>query len=126
MSKTQHKPVILVVDDQPENIDVLSSILRSDYKVKAATNGEKALQIALQKDLPDLIMLDVMMPGIDGYEVCRRLKQDERAGDVPVIFVTALQGEKDREMATISGGVDYINKPVKPEEVRVKVSRYLK
>lgn len=77
MSEELIKPTILVVDDQAENIDVLSNILRGDYKVKAAINGDKALHILQQKEVPDLILLDIMMPGLDGYEVCRRLKKLE-------------------------------------------------
>ena len=115
------RPTVLVVDDQPENIDVLSNILRSNYKVKAATNGSKALQIIQQKEQPDLILLDIMMPGMDGYEVCQKLKEQGLAGDIPVIFVSALQNVEDRVRAFTSGGVDYITKPVQPEEVKARV-----
>lgn len=121
MSKEQNKTTILVVDDQPENIDVLSNILRTDYKVKAALNGEKALQIVQQKDVPDLILLDIMMPGIDGFEICKRLKEDAYTRNIPVIFISALQHIEDRVKAFTSGGVDYITKPVQPEEVRARV-----
>ena len=120
-----NKPTILVVDDQPENIDVLSNILRANYKVKAAINGEKALQIARQENAPDLVLLDIMMPGIDGYEVCRRLKEEGRTRDIPIIFVSALQHIEDRIMAFTAGGVDYITKPVQPEEVQARVRAHV-
>jgi len=79
------KPTLLIVDDVPGNIDVLAAVLRGDYKIKAATSGDKALDLA-HTFHPDLILLDVMMPGIDGYEVCRRLKNDPRTHDIPVIL----------------------------------------
>lgn len=125
MSDTTNKATILVVDDQPENIDVLSNILREDYKVKAAINGEKALQIIQQKEAPDLILLDIMMPGIDGYEVCQRLKENDSTRDIPVIFVSALQNIDDRLKAFTAGGVDYLTKPVQPEEVRARVRAHV-
>ena len=89
MAPDSQKQTILVVDDTPENIDVLSGILNQEYRVKVALNGERALKIAASDSPPDLILLDVMMPGMDGYEVCRRLKGDEATHDIPVIFVTA-------------------------------------
>jgi len=119
------KPVILVVDDQPENIDVLSNILRDAYKVKAAINGEQALQIIQEKQAPDLILLDVMMPGIDGYEVCKKLKDNARSKSIPVIFVSALQNISDRVTAFAVGGVDYITKPVQSEEVLARVRAHV-
>ncbi len=125
MSKISNESTILIVDDQPENIDVLSNILRADYKVKAAINGEKALEIIQQKQLPDLILLDIMMPGVDGYEVCRQLKSDSHTCDIPVIFVSALQNVDDRVTAFTAGGVDYITKPVQPEEVRARVQTHI-
>ena len=121
MDGDKSRVTVLVVDDQPENIDVLSNILRSDYKVKAATNGNKALQIIQQKEQPDLILLDIMMPGMDGYEVCEKLKEQGLAGNIPVIFISALQNVEDRVKAFTSGGVDYITKPVQPEEVKARV-----
>jgi putative two-component system response regulator len=80
---------VLVVDDTPENIDLLVEILKDDYKVKAARNGEQGLKIARLPIAPDLILLDIMMPGIDGFEVCRQLKEDPTTSDIPIIFVTA-------------------------------------
>jgi len=113
VSPVDHKPTILVVDDVPGNIDVLTAVLRGDYKIKAATSGDKALALA-QTFHPDLILLDVMMPGMDGYEVCRRLKSDPRTRDIPVIFVTALSDEGNEEEGFAAGGVDYITKPISP------------
>ena len=86
----------MIVDDTPENIDVLDGILKDEYKIKAALNGEKALKIASAKKPPDLILLDIMMPGTDGYQVCRRLKQNKATQGIPVIFVTAKKEVKDR------------------------------
>ena len=84
------QPTVLVVDDTPENIDVLAGILQEDYRVKVAIDGERALRVAQSDAAPDLILLDVMMPGLNGFEVCRQLKLDYRTAHIPVIFVTAL------------------------------------
>lgn len=116
---------ILIVDDTPANIDVLANILESvGYAVSFATNGEKAIQIALF-DRPSLILLDVMMPGMDGFETCRRLKSHAKIVDIPVIFVTAKTQAKDIAAAFEAGGVDYITKPVRQEEVLARVSTHL-
>lgn len=122
--KEEAKPTILVVDDVPSNIDVLVAILRSDYKVKAATSGERALALA-RASPPDLILLDIMMPGMDGYEVCRRLKADPKTSAIPVIFVTALSEEANEEEGFAAGGVDYLTKPVSPAIVRARVRTHL-
>jgi len=116
---------ILVVDDTPENIDLLSAILREEYRVKAATRGEKALQIARSDPKPDLILLDIMMPEMDGYEVIEALKIDPNTTHIPVIFVTALSDEMDEETGLNMGAVDYIIKPVSPALVRARVSAQL-
>jgi len=119
------KPTILVVDDVPENIDVLRGILAADYKIKVALNGEKALKIACSESPPDLVLLDVMMPGMNGYEVCRRLKADPRTRKTPVIFVTAM-GDVDNEKQGFDlGAVDYITKPVSPPIVHARVEAQL-
>lgn len=86
---------ILIVDDTPANIDVLAATLQNDYRIIVATRGKKALQLATSADPPDLILLDIMMPGMDGYETCRRLKANARTRRIPVIFVTALSDEED-------------------------------
>lgn len=115
---------ILIVDDLPENIDVLGAIL-TDYKRIIALNGEKALQKAFSDNPPDLILLDIMMPGMDGYEVCAQLKADERTRDIPVIFLSALDEAADKVKAFAVGGVDYVTKPFHVEEVLARVKNHL-
>ena len=116
---------VLVVDDEPDNIKIFMELLRSDYTIKVATNGEKALQIALSDTPPDLILLDVMMPGIDGYEVCRRLKAEPLTKGIPIIFVTAKGGEEDQAKGFELGAVDYVAKPFSPSVVRARVRTHL-
>lgn len=123
-SPNDHKPTILIVDDVPGNIDVLAAVLRGEYKIKAATSGDKALALA-HTFHPELMLLDVMMPGMDGYEVCRRLKSDPRPRDIPVIFVTALSDEGNEEEGFAAGGVDYLTKPINPAIVRARVKTHL-
>ncbi len=115
---------ILVVDDAPENIQVLQEILKEDYKVKAATSGEKALEL-IKKDQPDLILLDVMMPGMDGHEVCQFLKSQKETQDIPIIFVTAMSDQKDEAHGIALGAVDYISKPISPAVVMQRVKLQL-
>ena len=115
------RQTVLVVDDTPENIDVLSGVLRSDYKVKAALNGEKALKIARSDSPPDIILLDIMMPEIDGYEVCGRLKADPLTAKIPIIFVTAKVEIEDEQKGLELGAVDYITKPISPPIVKARV-----
>ncbi|MGC9527250.1 MAG: response regulator, partial [Limnospira sp.] len=112
------KSKILIVDDSPDNLQVLMQILKDDYAVIAATAGEKALQLAAKEPVPDLIVLDVVMPEIDGYEVCRRLKANPETREIPVIFVTAL-GEVGNETRGFElGAVDYMTKPLNPPVVK--------
>lgn len=116
---------ILMVDDTQENIDVLRRVLTKEgYRLFFANNGEKALQIAVRA-LPDLILLDVMMPGMDGFETCRRLKQQDITKDIPIIFITAKNQTEDIVEAFESGGVDFINKPFRQEEVQARVRMHL-
>lgn len=122
---TTTKATILVVDDTPENINVLSGILKSQYRVKAALNGTIALKIAKASPKPDLILLDVMMPEIDGYEVCRQLKQDPETCDIPIIFVTAKSAVEDEEHGLSLGAVDYIIKPISPPLVLARIRTHL-
>ena len=119
------KQHILVVDDMPDNIEVLRGILRTDYTVHAALNGELALQIAHGEHRPDMILLDIMMPGMDGYEVCRQLKADPRSEKIPVIFVTAKGDIEDEQHGLELGAVDYITKPVSAPIVKARVSTQL-
>ncbi len=115
---------LLVVDDVPENIDVLSGILRPHYRVKYATNGPDTLEICASSP-PSLVLLDVMMPGMCGHEVCRRLKADPRTRDIPVIFLTALTETRDEEIGLALGAVDYLHKPCKPAIVLHRVRIHL-
>jgi PAS domain S-box-containing protein len=116
---------VLVVDDAPEHIDVLREILKENFNIKAASNSRKALEIALNDHRPDLILLDILMPDMDGYEVCRRLKADERTRDIPVIFVTVLDEEEDEAKGFDLGAVDYITKPFSPAIVNARVKTHL-
>ena len=125
MDKILEKPLILVVDDTPENIEVLANVLRDDYEVKAALNGARALKIANTDPRPDMILLDIMMPEMDGYEVCERLKADPSTSDIPIIFVTAKDDIADEEHGFELGAVDYITKPISPSIVRARVNTQL-
>ena len=122
---TAEKKVILVVDDVPANIDVLSEILRPTYQVKVATNGSMALKIVRASMPPDLILLDIMMPEMDGYEVCRQLKANPATRNIPVIFVTAMDEVGDETKGFEFGAVDYITKPVSPPIVSARVKTQL-
>lgn len=116
---------ILAVDDTPENLDVLRVTFGSEYRLKIATDGAKALEIAWSTTPPDIILLDVMMPDMDGFEVCRRLKQDPRTSKIPVIFITALGHEKDQLRGLELGAVDYLQKPINPMLARVRVKNQM-
>ena len=115
---------VLVVDDKVENIDVLTGILRDEYSVKAAVNGQMALKVA-EKTLPDLILLDIMMPGMDGYEVCYLLKRNPFTRNIPVIFVTAKDQEIDEVKGFEAGAVDYITKPISPSVTKTRVKAHI-
>ncbi|WP_416763523.1 response regulator [Roseateles sp. So40a] len=117
---------VLVVDDTPDNLTLMSELLRDRYRVKIANHGEKALRIAAAEPRPDLILLDVMMPGMDGYEVCERLKADPATRDVPVIFLTARSDVADETRGLAMGAVDYITKPISPPIVRARVRTHLR
>ncbi|MDO6680438.1 two-component system response regulator [Shewanella sp. 10N.286.52.C2] len=118
------RQTILVVDDTAENIDVLAGVLKSDYQIKIAKNGKLALKIAKAMTL-DLILLDIMMPGIDGFEVCRQLKQDKRTQHIPIIFVTAKISAADELKGLELGAADYITKPFNPPIVLRRVQTQL-
>lgn len=119
------RQTVLIVDDIPENIDVLREILKNSYRLKVALNGEEALEIVRSGEPPDLVLLDVMMPRMDGYEACRRMKSDSRTSGVPVIFITAMGEEKDETRGFELGAVDYITKPVNPAIVNARVKTHL-
>jgi PAS domain S-box-containing protein len=120
-----NKKTILVVDDVPENIAILEEILSEEYRVKAATGGEAALKIARGDPPPDLILLDIAMPGMDGFEVCRRLKDDGAGASIPVIFLTSKDKAADETMGFEVGAVDYLTKPVNTETVKTRVKAHL-
>jgi len=119
------RPTILIVDDTPENIELLCGVLEADYCTRIAVNGEKALRIAFSDEKPDLILLDIMMPGMNGYEVCRALKASPDTRGIPVIFVTAMGEAKDEQTGLELGAVDYITKPINPPIVRARVKTHL-
>jgi putative two-component system response regulator len=121
----EEKSTILVVDDTPENIDILSGILHDTYKVKVALNGQRALAIAQKKPHPDMILLDVMMPEMDGYEVCSILKKNPATANIPVIFITAMNDEQSEEKGLNLGAVDYIFKPISPSITKSRIKTHL-
>ena len=122
--KESKKDVILVVDDQPNNLKVISSVLGDSYSLSFANNGPNALKI-LENLQPDLILLDVMMPGMDGYEVCQRIKSTEKTKELPVIFLTAKNDIEDILKAFRAGAVDYITKPFNIMELKVRVGNHI-
>jgi len=124
MAEQKDKPVILAVDDTPENLDVVKGILVPEHTVKVAPNGKIALKIA-EAQAPDLILLDIMMPDMDGYEVCRRLKRNPQTADIPVIFLTAKGETSDEAEGFDLGAADYILKPVNPPILRARVKTHL-
>jgi putative two-component system response regulator len=119
------KPTILAVDDTPDNLTVISSILKELYTVKVATDGETALKIATQGESPDLILLDIMMPDMDGYEVCRRLKANPKTRDIPAIFLTALNDPYHEATGLQLGAVDYVSKPISPPILLARIKNHL-
>lgn len=119
------RQTILIVDDTPDNITLLSTLLKERYKTKVATNGERALKVAATNPPPDLILLDIMMPGMDGYEVCQRLKANAETSDIPVIFLTAKAQAEDEEKGLKLGAVDYITKPISPPIVLARIETHL-
>ncbi|MDA8162607.1 MAG: response regulator, partial [Desulfobacteraceae bacterium] len=123
---TAQRATILVVDDTADNLKLMSGLLKDYYKVKIANNGKKALAIAALDTRPDLILLDIMMPEMDGYEVCRQLKRDPMTRDIPVIFLTAKAEVEDEEMGLRLGAVDYVIKPISPPIVLARVETHLK
>jgi sigma-B regulation protein RsbU (phosphoserine phosphatase) len=125
VSKTEEKKVVLVVDDVPANIQAVNSILKDTYKIRIATNGMKALDLVNEAPAPDLILLDVLMAGLDGYEVCKRLKASSETREIPVIFLTAQTEIEDETRGFEVGAVDYIHKPFSPAVVRARVQTHL-
>jgi serine phosphatase RsbU (regulator of sigma subunit) len=122
MQEKQHK--ILIVDDTPTNIQILNEVLQGDYAIFFATNGPDGIRIA-QREEPDLILLDIMMPGMDGYEVCAKIKSDPQTRQIPLIFITAMSDEVDEAKGLECGAIDYITKPVSPPIVKARVKNHL-
>src|ERR1700758_17439 len=125
MNQPDVKKTVLLVDDAPANIQVVNSILKDIYKIRIATNGAKALELAKADPPPDLVLLDVMMPEMDGYEVCTRLKADLETRDIPVIFLTGQTEVEDETKGFDVGAVDYIHKPFSPAVVKARVQTHL-
>lgn len=123
-SIAEPRPRLLVVDDQPINIQALYQVFAADHQVLMATNGEQALALCADKR-PDVVLLDVVMPGLDGYEVCRRLKEDEATRDIPVIFVTSHNDDVAETQGLELGAADFISKPINPKVVRARVRTQL-
>src|ERR1700757_5281254 len=125
VDQNTQKKTVLLVDDAPSNIQTANSILKDIYKIRIATNGAKALELVKLVPYPDLILLDVVMPGMDGYEVCARLKADPETKDIPVIFLTGQTEIEDETRGFEVGGVDYIHKPFSPAVVKARVNTHL-
>jgi CheY-like chemotaxis protein len=124
IARRGHKPKILVVDDQPINIRVIHGLFKSQFDVVMAMNGEQALSQA-EQHRPDLIILDVMMPDMDGYEVCRRLKASSNTSAIPVVFVTAHNDAADEIQGIALGAIDFISKPINAVLVEARVKTYI-
>lgn len=116
---------VLVVDDQPENLRVVTTLLKDEYRVRVATSGQQALELASQVPQPHLILLDVMMPGMDGYDVCSRLRSEAATVNIPIIFLTAVAETSEEERGFAMGAVDYITKPISPPILRARVRTHL-
>jgi phosphoserine phosphatase RsbU/P len=125
MNQVDQKSTVLLVDDAPANIQIANSILKDHYKIRIATSGAKALELVKVAPLPDLILLDVMMPEMDGYEVCTRLKLDPETKDIPIIFLTGQTEVEDETKGFEVGAVDYIHKPFSPAVMKARVQTHL-
>ncbi|HET6787024.1 MAG TPA: two-component system response regulator [Aquabacterium sp.] len=120
-----HRPTVLVTDDSPQNIELMSRVLGPEYRIKVATSGDKALQLVYGDEPPDLILLDIMMPDLSGHEVCRRIKANPDRCRIPIIFVTAMGTVEDESLGLALGAVDYITKPISPPLVQARVRTHL-
>lgn len=119
------RPLILIVDDNPQNLAVLGALLQPQYRVRAANSGPRALQLLSRAPQPHLVLLDVMMPGMDGYEVLARMRELPDCRSIPVIFVTAMEASEDEEHGLVSGAVDYVTKPLRPAVLRARVAAHV-
>lgn len=124
-SPSPAKPTVLVVDDTPENLQLMYALLRDRYRVRLATSGASCVELARQEPAPDLVLLDIMMPVMDGFEACRLLKADERTRGIPVIFLSAMDQESDQEEGFRCGCVDFITKPISPALTLARVATHL-
>jgi len=120
-----HRKLVLIVDDVPTNLAVAAGALKELFRTKVATNGAKALKIASGAEKPDLVLLDVMMPDMDGYEVCRRLKANPDTATIPIVFITAKTSEDDRAKGIEAGAIDYIHKPFEAPVLIERVQAHL-
>jgi putative two-component system response regulator len=125
MTSSPERASVLIVDDTPDNLTLMFGLLKDQYKVKAANSGEKALKIARSDPMPDLILLDIMMPGLSGYEVCQQLQADPATKEIPIIFLTAMTSTDDERKGLEMGAVDFITKPVNPPIVLARVATHL-
>jgi putative two-component system response regulator len=124
LARASERASLLVVDDTPANLNLMAGLLNTEYRVRLANGGARALELA-QREPPDLVLLDVMMPDVDGYEVCRLLKRDARTRGVPVIFITAMSQIEDEARGFEVGGADFIHKPISPPILRARVKTHL-
>jgi sigma-B regulation protein RsbU (phosphoserine phosphatase) len=125
MSNDGDKPVILLVDDTPANIHIAQAILKDEFRIRVATSGAKALELMKTEPMPALVLLDIEMPGMDGYEVCHQLKADAQTRDIPVIFLTGKTESEDETRGFDAGAVDYVHKPFSPMVVKARVRTHL-
>ena len=121
----QEKPCVIIVDDVPENLRILLELLRTDYRVIPVKDGEAALKKISKAPFPDLVVLDIVMPSMDGYEVCRQLKKNPKTRHIPVIFITAISEVMDEAKAFEIGAVDYITKPFNPLTVKARIRTHI-
>lgn len=119
------KPTILIVDDEPVNIKILNEILKQDHNIKVATNGHQAILQAQLQPVPDMILLDILMPDMNGFEVCKNLKNQSQTLDIPIIFITSSSEEEDESKGFEAGAVDFIAKPIRPSTVKARVKNHL-
>jgi two-component system, sensor histidine kinase and response regulator len=122
----ENRPNILIVDDIPSNLHLLSELFKNDYQIRIATNGETVLKICAAKNVPDLILLDIMMPGMDGFEVAKRLRQQANSENIPIIFITALSDVDARMQGFELGAVDFVSKPINPNELKQRIINFLR
>ena len=123
--KNASQPIVMVVDDNPDNLNVVADLLSNEYSIRAIPSGYRAIEYLQQGALPDLILLDVMMPGMDGYQVLKQIKEIPTTRNIPIIFLTALDSTRDEEMGLEAGAVDYITKPIRPSILMARVKTHL-